>query len=43
VYVPRDEQRSIELNIIRDGVPVRTFRYFRCYGFKGLRRTANTF
>jgi 4-amino-4-deoxy-L-arabinose transferase-like glycosyltransferase len=42
-YVVRPEVRSIELNIVRDGVPVRTFRYFRCYGFKGLRRTAKTF
>jgi hypothetical protein len=42
-YVVRREVRSIELNIVRDGVPVRTFRYFRCYGFKGLRRTAKTF
>jgi hypothetical protein len=42
-YVVRPEQRALVLNVVRDGVPVRTFRYFRCYGFKGLKRTANTF
>ena len=33
------EQRAVELDIVRDGFPVRTFRYFRCYGFKGMPRS----
>ena len=32
------EHRSINVEVVRDGLPVRTFRYFRCYGFKGMQR-----
>ena len=31
-------QRAITLELKRDDLELRTFRYFRCYGFKGMKR-----
>jgi len=31
-------QRALKIEIVKDGLEVRTFRYFRCYGFKGMNR-----
>lgn len=33
-------QRAIKVELYQDGLEVRTFRYFRCYGFKGMTRPA---
>jgi hypothetical protein len=37
-WVTRSEQRAVMLDVVDDGTKVRTFRYFRCYGFKGMTR-----
>ena len=37
-WVTRPEQRAVMLDVVREGTKVRTFRYFRCYGFKGMTR-----
>ncbi|MDB5298010.1 MAG: phospholipid carrier-dependent glycosyltransferase [Phycisphaerales bacterium] len=36
--VTKQETRAITIDIAKDDVKVRTFRYFRCYGFKGMTR-----
>ena len=33
-------QRAFKVEIVKDGLEVRTFRYFKCYGFKGMTRPA---